>query len=267
MKRIKRGYKEFWADLVLIKWKQALGRDVDFAEVYRKEAEFIKEVLCLLPGQKVLDLGCGTGEHCLALARHGVEATGIDIAPGLIEHARMNARDADLAATFLCADMTTYCPETQFDGVFTSSGTFGLYEKDADNRSVLRTICASLADDGRFMIGPSGPDLLDQESFSNKDWFFMKDGCLLRETKWDRSTSLFRESWLFIDEQGTVIEWGGFDDASDGQYSRVYSLEELRAMIAEEGLGFEAAYGSFELPPKPYGGGGRLLLVGQKSAG
>ena len=137
---------------------------------------------------------------------------------------------------------------------------------DAENRSVLQTICAALSDSGRFLIGPSGPGLLSQNSFTKKDWFLSEDGCFLREIVWDQTTLLFRESWLFIDEEGTVNEFAGFDDASDGQYSRVYSLEELREMITAEGLVFEAAYGSFDLPPKPYGiDTARLLIVGCKA--
>ncbi len=266
MKRIRKGYKEFWAELLLIQWKQTLAGSAELAEVYRTEAQFITEVLGLSSSHKVLDLGCGTGEHCLALAEQGIDATGIDIAQVLLDHASERSREAGLATTFLCADMRTFRSETQFDAVFTSSGTFGLYESDPDNRSVLRTIRAALADGGRFLIGPGGPGLLGERSYSEKDWHFVGDGCFLRERAWDQSTSLFRESWLFIDQDGTVIESGGFDDASDGQYSRVYSLEQLQDMIAEEGLCFDAAYGSFELPPKSHGADtSRLLIVGHKA--
>ena len=266
MKRVKRKNKDFWAERLLIKGRQALAGDADMSAVYRKEADFIREVLGLASGRTVLDLGCGTGDHCLALAEQGIAATGIDVAPVLVDYASKQARQRSLPPTFLSADMRTFRPETPFDAVFTSSGTFGLYESDADNRSVLRTIRAALVPDGRFLIGPSGPDLLSANSFSKKDWFLGEDGCLLRETAWDQSTSLFRESLLFIDEKGTVNEWAGFDDNSDGQYSRIYSLEDLRQMIAEEGLDFEAAYGSFQLPAKPYGvDTPRLLIVGSKT--
>ena len=266
MRRIRKGYKEFWAELVLVQWKQALAESLELAEVYRKEAQFIREALQLSPSHKVLDLGCGTGEHCLALAEQGIDATGIDIAQVLVEHASERTREAGLSTTFLSADMRTFRPETQFDAVFTSSGTFGVYESDADNRSVLRTIRAVLADGGRFLTGPSGPGLLGQSSYSEKDWHFVGNGVFLRERAWDQSTSLFRESFLFIDQDGTVIEFGGFDDASDAQYSRVYSLEQLQEMITEEGLVFEATYGSFELPPKPYGSHTqRLLIVGRRA--
>jgi len=265
MKKVRKPYKDFWAEQ-LLKGMQVVAGDVDLSEVYRKEANFIKEVLGLAPGQRVLDMGCGTGGHCLALAEQGIDVTGIDLAPVLTDSAREQVRQAGLSATFHCADMRTFRPAAPFHAAFTSSGTFGLYASDADNRSVLRTIRAALADKGRFLIGPSGPDLLHQNSFSTKDWFFSEDGCFLREMAWDHTTSLLRESWLFIDEEGSVSEFGGFDDSSDGQYGRIYSLDELQAMLAEEGLAFEAAYGSFELPPKPYGSDTqRLLIVGSKA--
>ena len=76
----------------------------------------------------------------------------------------------------------------------------------------LRTIHDALGKDGKFLIGPSGPDLLNRESYREKDWLPMEDGYLLRERIWDRSTSTFHEIPLFIDKVGTLIELvGGFD--------------------------------------------------------
>ena len=39
------------------------------------EAEFLMKELSLAPGMKLLDLGCGTGRHSVALAAKGVEVT------------------------------------------------------------------------------------------------------------------------------------------------------------------------------------------------
>ncbi|GAG18867.1 unnamed protein product, partial [marine sediment metagenome] len=80
MKRVKRKYKDFWAERFIIKFWQAAAGD-DMSAVYRREADFMKEVLGLAAGSRVLDLGCGRGDHCLALAEQGIAATGIDVAP------------------------------------------------------------------------------------------------------------------------------------------------------------------------------------------
>lgn len=53
---------------------------------------------------RVLDLGCGTGEHALLAASRGAAATGVDIAPTAIASARSKARERGLDARFLVHD-------------------------------------------------------------------------------------------------------------------------------------------------------------------
>ena len=48
-------------------------------------------------GQRVLDIGCGTGALTLRAARRGAEVEGIDVNPEMLEIAARHARDAGLA--------------------------------------------------------------------------------------------------------------------------------------------------------------------------
>jgi cyclopropane fatty-acyl-phospholipid synthase-like methyltransferase len=52
----------------------------------------------------VLDVGCGTGDNALYLAKLGFEVTGIDIVPAPVEKAIEKAKERSLAATFLVWD-------------------------------------------------------------------------------------------------------------------------------------------------------------------
>ena len=49
---------------------------------------------------RVLDVGCGTGEHALMAASMGLDATGIDSAPTAIAIAERKARERNLQARF-----------------------------------------------------------------------------------------------------------------------------------------------------------------------
>src|SRR3954447_17258871 len=53
---------------------------------------------------KVLDVGCGTGEHTILLTRLGYDVLGIDFAPQAVEQARANAAAKGVDARFEVAD-------------------------------------------------------------------------------------------------------------------------------------------------------------------
>ena len=53
-----------------------------------------------LSGRRVLDVGCGGGLLSESLARAGAEVTGIDLAPGMIEVARLHAAESGLAIDY-----------------------------------------------------------------------------------------------------------------------------------------------------------------------
>src|SRR6185312_9182951 len=56
---------------------------------------------------RVLDVGCGTGEHTLMVAGLGLDATGVDTAAAAIATAEGKARDRGLEARFLVHDALT----------------------------------------------------------------------------------------------------------------------------------------------------------------
>jgi SAM-dependent methyltransferase len=53
---------------------------------------------------KVLDVGCGTGEHTILLTRLGYDVLGVDFAPHAVDQARVNAAHKGVDARFEVAD-------------------------------------------------------------------------------------------------------------------------------------------------------------------
>lgn len=91
---------------------------------------------------RVLDLGCGTGEHALLAAELGLPATGVDIAPAAIERARAKARERGLDVRFLARDALTLDELGETFDVVLDCGFFHVLPDDARPRLVemLRTV-------------------------------------------------------------------------------------------------------------------------------
>ncbi len=85
-----------------------------FADVYNRHwggfAGRVVDPLCrlgldqLVPGDRVLDVCCGTGQLAAAPTERGFEVVGVDGSEAMIALARLNAP----AATFLVADARTF---------------------------------------------------------------------------------------------------------------------------------------------------------------
>lgn len=77
----------------------------------------------ILPGQNLLDVGCGTGVVSVTAARLGAHATGLDLTPALLERARENSRIAGVDVEWQEGDVEflPYEPGT-FDVVVSQFG-------------------------------------------------------------------------------------------------------------------------------------------------
>jgi SAM-dependent methyltransferase len=68
-----------------------------FAQGTVEEADALLRRLDLVPGTRLLDVGCGDGRHLRSLAARGVDGLGVDVSAGLVDAARHAAAAAGLA--------------------------------------------------------------------------------------------------------------------------------------------------------------------------
>src|SRR5206468_11175401 len=98
---------------------------------------------------RVLDIGCGTGEHALMAAALGLPATGVDISPTAVAIARRKASERNLPARFLVHDVLDLASlGEQFD-VALDCGLFHVLS-DEDRQRFVASLGAALAPGGRY---------------------------------------------------------------------------------------------------------------------
>jgi SAM-dependent methyltransferase len=83
----------------------------------------VAEALSPGPGERALDLGCGTGRVAELLAPSGAAVVGIDLAPGLIETAKERAAERGLDIDYRVGDCERLeDPDASYDAVGSSVG-------------------------------------------------------------------------------------------------------------------------------------------------
>ncbi|MGH2953198.1 MAG: class I SAM-dependent methyltransferase [Solirubrobacterales bacterium] len=98
-----------------------------YARISDHHVDALEHLLRAVPpseGERWLDVATGTGEVAVRAAQAGANATGLDLAPDLIEMARERAKDAGVEAAFDVGDAESLPYEdASFDTV---SSTFGV---------------------------------------------------------------------------------------------------------------------------------------------
>src|SRR5580700_8966364 len=111
--------------------------------VWRAGASLV-ELLDPKPGERILDLGCGTGHLTAKIAEAGVEVTGLDSSTSMIAQARQNFP----GLKFSLADARDFRFDRPFDAVFSNAALHWIHDAEA----VVRSIAAALRPGGRFVL-------------------------------------------------------------------------------------------------------------------
>jgi SAM-dependent methyltransferase len=100
---------------------------------------------------RVLDAGCGTGEHALMAASRGLAVWGIDTAPSAIELAREKAARRSLAVHFVVGDALDLARLGQQFETVLDCGLFHLFD-DEDRARYVDSLGTAVVAGGRYFV-------------------------------------------------------------------------------------------------------------------
>lgn len=177
------------------------------------------------PGERILDLGCGTGHLTSTIAERGAHVVGIDHSTAMIEQARKSYPDI----RFEVADATDFSLGKSFDAVFSNAVLHWVRDVDA----VVERIHETLRPGGRFVaeLGGHGNigkivqatiEVLTESGYPNREranpWYFPGiaeyTGVLERHGLETTSAALFdRPTLLDRGQQGLALWLEMFGDS------------------------------------------------------
>ncbi|MDT7578747.1 MAG: hypothetical protein QOK35_7 [Pseudonocardiales bacterium] len=122
---------------------------------------------------RVLDVGCGTGEHVLLCADRSLDATGVDLAPTALAAARIKADQRHLTARFLLHDARRLADLAESFDTVLDCGLFHIFD-GADRAAFVAALRTALVPGGRYLMlcfsdaqpGDSGPHRVTRDEIS-----------------------------------------------------------------------------------------------------
>lgn len=219
-----------------------------------QEAAGVIRLCGLDRGARVLDCPCGYGRHSLALARHGMRVTGVDINRRFLGLAETAAREQRAPVRYLRADMRDLPALEPMDAVVNLFYSFGFFTAEED-RAVLRGFHRCLRPGGRFLMHTmvTVPALRDGR-VPPEEQRELAGGSVLRIQR-----RLVPEP---AREQGrwTIVDRDGVERTSAPYEMRVYQAEEFAALCREAGFRDVRLYGQWR-EDRPYHDGSPYLIA------
>ena len=201
-----------------------------------KEVSYLRDVVAGAPSNRVADLGCGIGRHCLPLAAAGLDVIGIDVSPWAIDEARRRAGAEGTQLRLVVGDLMagTDWPIKEV-GAVVCIQAFG-WGTDRDQLRLLRRVRRSLMPDGLLVL-----------DFSNAMWIMRHLCPEAKESHGGKTFELQRHYDAVTGRsRGTVTVSDGRGDPTVLTHDvRLYSVPEALALVREAGFSVEALHAEF----------------------
>jgi len=198
-----------------MKWNAELYDD-KHAFVFQY-GESVLELLDIKAGERVLDLGCGTGHLTNEIKNHGAEVIGIDASAEMVAKAAKTYPDID----FRVADAAGFHFDEKFDAVFSNAVLHWVHKAD----EAIKCVYDSLKTGGRF-VGEMGGKGNNAHILATTRQVLEKHGYHELAT---------RKPWYFpsLGAYTTKLENAGFRVTSAMHFDRPTLLQDGRLGVAK----------------------------------
>jgi D-alanine-D-alanine ligase len=225
--------RDWWRKLFNAVYLKTDGDVVENGLNTQREVDLLIRAAGLEPNDRILDLCCGQGRHCMELVRRGFQhVTGIDRSRYLIRLARRRAKTQGLNVAFHEGDARRFrIPADSFHCVAILGNSFGYFEREEDDRRVLEAVKRVLHSGGTLVMDIVDGDWM-RTHFEPRTWEWIDQNHLVcRERSLSANgTRLISREVVVHCERGVIV---------DQFYAeRLYSRQHICKLL--ESVGFRS---------------------------
>ena len=202
-------------------------------------------------GRQVLELACGTGRLTIPIAQSGVQITGLDLSPSMLEHARSKAKQAGVEISFLEGDCRAFNLRRKFAFIFMAFNSMQHLHDHASLTNLFSNVRKHLAPTGRFVFDVFNPKIAilartPEERRPEREYEDPegKGTIVLEQTMhYDDASQVSRIKWYFSRRGPNGLEP---DFRVEDLHMRCFFPQELDLLVRSQGFEIIEKFGNFE---------------------
>lgn len=206
----------------------------------KNEVDFLKEFLPIKKYKNILDFICGFGRHSIELAKIGYEVEGFDVDNESVRKAKSRIKVLRLKNINLYVkDALKFRGQNFFDAAICLYSSIGFLE-ERQNEKVFKNLFDSVKNGGRIILDLMNCDYAIKHliPYAEKTVIYKGRSYFIKHKRKILSNPL---------REKNSIEFLVGNKKSRASYAlRLYSLEELRNKIQENGFRIFEKFGSFQ---------------------
>ena len=217
-------------------YDKIMREDVDYGEW----ARYTDSLFCEsgIRGNKILDLGCGTGGITLEMSKLGREMSGVDISEEMIAEAKKKFAAENIDVKLYQQDISALTIEEKFHGAMATFDTFNYLCDRAKLLSALKNIHAALEVGGVLVFDYNTRFKLADILGDNTYTYYSDETVYIWENEYNPNTQICKmQLTFFLRKQDDL-----YVRREEIHRQRAYSLAQWKKLLKESGFTFLHAY-------------------------
>jgi SAM-dependent methyltransferase len=220
--------------------------DVD----YKKWADYVENIFSLngIKPSLVLDLGCGTGNFCIELAKRGYDMIGADISGDMLSCAKEKSLKEDLDILYVNQDITDFELYGTVDAIVCLMDTVNYLTDKRGVKKLFKLVSNYLNPGGLFIF-----DINSEYKFKNllgDNVYYEVDEEItyIWQNRFDRTKKICEFDLTFFIKNNEEK----YERCDETHYERAYSVGDMEQFIKKENMVLLNKYNelTFEKPSK-----------------